>query len=76
MRLFSKRKKRDPDEPTFRERYRGFSERLGESKPHSHGTFGQYGGMGMGGPAPPVDPGWERAQREAEEIDRKQALEP
>jgi hypothetical protein len=81
MRLFLKHKKparktRDPDEPTRLQRFREFGQRLDEASRERHhgGSLGQYGGMGMGAPAPPVDLGWERAEREAEEMDRKRAF--
>lgn len=74
MRL-PKRKPKSRYMLTRRERWREFWRQVNEEK-RPHGSLGQYGGMGMGAPPPPVDAGWERAQREAEEMDRKRALEP
>lgn len=58
--------------PARRERWREFWRGVNaEKRPHS--TLGQPGGMGLGGPAPPVDVTQQRREREAEEMDREQA---
>jgi hypothetical protein len=79
MPLFSTRKnreqkKRSPGEPTRWQRFREFGQRLDETSRERHhgGSLGQYGGMGMGAPSPPVDVGWERAKNEAWEREEEE----